>query len=350
MDNTTTTAIAEYSPTAAALADLALRMANVVYDVSTPKGLAAAKADRAEVRNLRVALEKKRVEIKGPALKRCQEIDTEAKRITAELLKYETPPDDAIKAEERRIEAERLAAVKREEDRVKDISARIQSIRDAVSTAARLRTSAEIVRILADIEGRYIDAELYAEFKETATLAKRESVAELERIRDEMMARENEAEQLRKDREEFERKRAEQEAKDKAARDAENERLRGEREKFEAEQAEVRKKERERQAAIDAENERVAAEQRAEQERIAGERRELEARQQAERDAQAERDRKAEAQRVADEQEAERQHIANYRPSFDEIVAIVAANYKRTPDVVRTWIVEAKQPKQRAAA
>lgn len=407
MNDKTTTAIAEYSPTAAALAELATRMANVVYDVSTPKGLAAAKADRAEVRDLRVALEKKRVEIKAPALKRCQEIDTEAKRITAELLKYETPPDDAIKAEERRIEAERQKLIEREQQRVADITGRIEDMRGAVNGALRAKTSAEVVRILADVQKVVIDLDHFAESLDAAKVAKSESVAEIERIRDEVVAREAEAEQLRKDREVLDRQRAEQEARDKADREK--------RDIEQAEAAELGKMRMEeimsmgyqvmiatggrlgvreggtRQCIVETleetrnwsvtqskfgpltemamnartraceqisavlvqfdqrvDNERIAAEQRAAQKVIDDQRRELEARQQAERDAQAKREREAAEDLARMERDAEAQRVANYRPSFDEIVAIVAANYGRTPDVVRTWIREAKAERKAA--
>lgn len=345
------TAIAEYSPTAAALADIATRMAKVVYDVSTPAGLAAARKDRAEVRDLRVALEKKRVEIKAPALKRCNEIDTEARRITAELLKYETPPDDAIKAEERRIEAERKALVEREEARVNAITGRIEDMRGAVNGALRARTSVEVLRILADVQKVAVDESQFAEFKDTAALVQRESVAELERLRDELVARETEAERLRKDREEFDRLRAEQEAKDQA----ERARLHAAREAMELENrnerdrlAEENRKVAEAQRIV---NERIAAEQAAAQKVIDDARRELEARQQAERDAQAERERvarEAEERRVTTELEqrrrdealAEAQRLANYRPSFDEIVLVLADHYKRDVAIVRQWIAE----------
>jgi colicin import membrane protein len=338
------TAIAEYSPTAAALADIATRMAKVVYDVSSPAGLAAARKDRAEVRDLRVALEKKRVEIKAPALKRCNEIDTEARRITAELLKYETPPDDAIKAEERRIEAERKALVEREEARVNAITGRIEDMRGAVNGALRARTSVEVLRILADVQKVAVDDSQFAEFKDTAALVQRESLAELERIRDDLIARETEAERLRKDREAFDRQRAEQEAKDKVERERVAAEQKEARDKFEAEQATARESARK-------ENERIAAGQAAAQEIIDAQRRELEARQQAERDAQAERERvarEAEERRVATELEqrrrdealAEAQRLANYRPSFDEIVLVLADHYKRDVAIVRQWIAE----------
>jgi len=74
--------IAEYSKTEAGLAELRSRLANVAYDVTTVKGLAIAKADRAEVRGLRTGLEAMRKSIKAPALAHCKLIDAEAKRIT----------------------------------------------------------------------------------------------------------------------------------------------------------------------------------------------------------------------------------------------------------------------------
>lgn len=94
------TSIAEYSKTAVALAELRERYKGVIFDVTTREGMQTAIKGRAELRSYRVALEKTRVEIKAPALKRAQEIDSEARRITAELLALETPIDDQIKADE----------------------------------------------------------------------------------------------------------------------------------------------------------------------------------------------------------------------------------------------------------
>ncbi len=85
VSNTTEYQITEYNETAAAIAILRNKY-GTVFDVSTPKGLNAAREARAEVRSYRVSLEKLRVEIKAPALERTRLIDAEAKRITAELL------------------------------------------------------------------------------------------------------------------------------------------------------------------------------------------------------------------------------------------------------------------------
>ena len=78
-----TTEIVEYSKTEAALADLAQRYKGVIFDVATLPGMMTARKGRAEIRGYRVALEKTRIEIKAPALKRTQQIDSEARRITA---------------------------------------------------------------------------------------------------------------------------------------------------------------------------------------------------------------------------------------------------------------------------
>lgn len=135
MDNEKTagsnlTPIAEYSETAMVMADLRSRHEGVVYDVATPKQMKLAKEARAEIRGYRVALEKTRVEIKAPALERCRQIDSEAKRLTAELVALEEPIDVQIKAEEARAEAERLAKLEAERLRVEAIQQKIQQIRD----------------------------------------------------------------------------------------------------------------------------------------------------------------------------------------------------------------------------
>ena len=77
-----TTTIQEYSATESALADLAQRFKGVVYDVTTKQGMEDAKKGRAELRTYRTDLEKMRKEIKAPALLRCNQIDSEAKRFT----------------------------------------------------------------------------------------------------------------------------------------------------------------------------------------------------------------------------------------------------------------------------
>lgn len=390
------TAITRMDKLSEGLKDLQQRFGGVVFDVKTSKGMAEAKSARREVAAPRIEVEKVRKEAKAPILELGRKLDAEAKRITEAIDKIEAPIAQQITAEENRIEAERQAKVRREEQRVADIQGRINDMRSAVNGALRARTAGEVARILADVEKVVIDEELFAEFKDTAGLAKRESVEEITRIRDEIIAREKreaeaaaEAEKVRKDREDFERHRAEQEAADRARRAREDEirerlaelhgcqtltassgsalisehiedlqKLPVSQEIFgaqlqqaidakhqgiarlkvlldaavahEFEQAQLAEK----QEAQRKENARIAAEQAAAQKKIDDDRRELETRQQAERDAQAQRDREA-------QEEREVQARLNFKPSFEDIVEVVANHWNRDKVTVRAWVADA---------
>ncbi|OFW58415.1 MAG: hypothetical protein A2Y75_01520 [Candidatus Solincola sediminis] len=125
--------IQEYSKTEAALSILRGKYAGVVYDVASLDGMKTAKEARAELRGYRVELERVRKDIKAPALKRCTEIDTEAKRITRELSALEDPIDSAIKSEEGRVDREKrerkLAEERASSERVERERASIDAIR-----------------------------------------------------------------------------------------------------------------------------------------------------------------------------------------------------------------------------
>lgn len=187
------TEIAEYNQTKAGLIELRSRLENVSYDVTTTKGMAIAKADRAEVRTLRTSLEAKRKEIKAPALAHCKLIDDEAKRITAELLKLETPIDEQIKARELVIEAERAAREVAEKARIMAITERIAGIRQYVELAASCRTS-ERIQLLQDKLAELV-LEGFEEFQEEAELAHKQTGAKVEELLTAKL--EQEAEQAR---------------------------------------------------------------------------------------------------------------------------------------------------------
>jgi colicin import membrane protein len=96
--------IIEYNATEAALSELRGFYKHAVYDVSTKDGMDGAKAARNELRSYRTSLDKVRKEIKEPALRRCQMIDSEAKRITAELSALEDPIAAQITEQERKVQ------------------------------------------------------------------------------------------------------------------------------------------------------------------------------------------------------------------------------------------------------
>jgi hypothetical protein len=150
-----TTQITEYSQTAAALEELRGRYAGVVYQVTTTKGLRAAKKGRAELRDLRVRLEKTRVQVKAPYLKQIRLIDGEAKSITRELIALEQPIDEQIKAEEARKEEARRA---REEARLQALREQLERER-AELERQRAEAHAKIESELAEARARLQDLE-----------------------------------------------------------------------------------------------------------------------------------------------------------------------------------------------
>ena len=283
------TKIAEYSPTAAALAELRQRFGNIAFDLTTTKGDKEARAARLELIRLRTSLEAKRKELKAPALERSRLIDDEAKRITGAILELETPIDQQIKAAEQKKEAERQAKVEAERQRVAAIQERIWGLKQFAVAAAGL-SSAKIAAMQETLADEPIDAG-FAEFKDEAAAAKAASTKAMGDLHAAALAAEAEAQRLAVERAELARLRAEQ---------AERERI--ERERMAAEQA------------------RIAAEQRAESERL-----ESLAREQRQRLA-------AEEAAAREQREAADRAAAAHRAEQDRIAAEARAAEQRRLD------------------
>jgi hypothetical protein len=271
----TLTPIAEYTKTAVALATLRERYGKLVVDATTKDGMAQLIKARAEIRTYRLDLEKLRVEIKEEPLKRCRDIDSEAKRITSELASLEDPIHAQIKAEEARKQREMEEREAKEAKRVADIHEAIADV-GAMPTSMVGKASAEIADAIERLRSHVIPA---AEFQPVADEAKRKAIAMLEQLHAGAKAQEDaailrqrleaeEAERVARERAELERRRVEQDERDReeAARiAAETRRLAEERAKAEAE-------ERARRAKIEsderASREKIEAEQRAARLRI----------------------------------------------------------------------------------
>lgn len=319
-----TTEIQEYTETEAGLAKLREKYSAVVFDVTKPKEMVAAKEARAELRTLRVALEKKRVEIKLPALQRCRLIDDEAKRITAELSKLEDPIDETIKAEEGRKEAERIESARLAELAARELRTKLDAIR--ARPLQVIGKPAEAIRAAVE-ETRALTVDGFPEHLQAeATQVRDEAVARLVDMHTERVAADVEAGRLAAERAELERLRQQQEtervererisaearqrdeAERKAARDKQDVELRAQRE----EQERVLAADRKRMADEETERQRVAG---LERERLDNERRELdrqrEATAQAERDRIAAERRQIEADRAEAERKARESAIAN---------------------------------------
>jgi hypothetical protein len=311
------TKIAEYSPTAAALAELRQRFGNIAFDLTTTKGDKEARAARLELVRLRTSLEAKRKELKAPALERSRLIDDEAKRITSAILELETPIDQQIQAAEQKREAERQAKIEAERQRVATLRARIEQI-TSVALRAVGKPAAEVEAKIKLLVGITIGAD-FAEFKAEAEAAHADTLAKLRDMLAAAEAAEAEAARLAAERAELERLRAEQTERERIERErmaAEQARIaaeqRAEAERLEALAQQQRERLAAEEAAARAEREaadKAAAAERAEQDRIAREAREAEQRRLDEQAAALRQQQEAEAaeQRRRDEEaQAER--------------------------------------------
>jgi IgA-specific serine endopeptidase len=274
------TALTEFDKITAGLADLAERFpADLVYDVSTTKGMKEAIAHRAAWREPRILVEKLRKTAKAPVLALGKDIDARAAWITEQLEAGETPVDEQIKAEEARKEAEKQARINAE-------FGRVQAIQDAISeigmdaVVASRGQSTNIRSALFNIKNQALDPLVFQEMMPQAEAARAAAVAKLEVALSAALHNEAEAAKVAAERAELEELRkaaAAQRAKDEAAA---AEAARVERERLAVEQAAQRAE----QARLDAEAaaarkaaDAAAAAERAEADRIAREAREAEA-------------------------------------------------------------------------
>jgi colicin import membrane protein len=256
---TSLTTVNEYATTAVVIADLRSRHAGVVYDVAESKQMKLAKEARAEIRGYRTGLEKTRKEIKAPALEHCRLIDSEAQRLTAELVALEEPIDVQIKAEESRAEVEKLEKFEAERIRVEAIQQRIDSIRNVPASLVG-KPSVIITGQLAKLEAEVLDEDEFAEHYQAARDALELSISRVKQMYTDQLAHEAEQKQIAADRAELERMRLENVRLSREAADAETSR------RAEADGlAQV-----ERENAAEADRLRIAAEnvKYAEQERI----------------------------------------------------------------------------------
>lgn len=292
------------------LAAMRDRFVGRLYDVATAPGMTLAKADRAEVREVRFEVERARKAGKAPLLALGKWADQTAARITAEILKIEAPIDTVVKAEEKRIDDEKQARIDAEVLRVQTIQDRIAEIRNAPAEVAAL-CSDDIVAKLADIEAKIMDSS-FAEFEQEAVKAKYTTIASLRGLHAAAAARELEAERVAAERVELAKLRAAQEERDRA-----------DRERRAAEEKTLTD-------ARNLETVRLATEQRLERERIAAEDRRIA-------DERAELVRQTEQLRVANLPPA---RAATKQPGSEQIISAVAESFGVTDATARRWIKE----------
>jgi colicin import membrane protein len=270
----------QYNVPDARIAELKAKYSGLtIMSVTDKKGYDLVHSARMEVKELRLAVEKKRVELKAYSLEYGRKVDAEAGRIKKLL----EPLEESLEAEEERIDAEK------------------EAIRAAAQNAVHHPYN------IGDLAA--MPATAFALVLATATEA--HELREKERLAAEAALAEKRAEEERLAREQAEAKAA--------AEKAERERLAAERAKLDAEQAEFRRQQEEFQA------QRRAQEQADRDKRIAEEaaaRAKAEAeRQAAEEAARKEREAK-EAAEAATQAEARRQAAAAARPDADKLLGL----------------------------
>ncbi|WP_431484170.1 hypothetical protein [Pseudomonas solani] len=164
-----TVEVAEYSATAAALAALREKYF-VLPDANTDEGYNFIKSGIKELTGLRTKLEDARKREKAPYLQAGQIIDTEAKRITAELVQLEDPMKAAKKEVDDRVERER-------QERVARLQVKVDAIK-AMPGAVRGKSSAEISEMI-DRCGEIDTTHDYFDLTKEATAAQQVALDEL---------------------------------------------------------------------------------------------------------------------------------------------------------------------------
>lgn len=253
-------AVAEYRPFYAQLAELEQKNATLVFDYESPKGNKEARSHINTLRLTKGALERTRKAAKEESLRIGRAIDAEAKEINARIEAMITVHQSAIDEIEQR-----------EKQRIADLAERLANLRSAGAAAS---SAAELAGEIAALEPVVI-GEDWQEFKPQALEAKDAVLRDLrlrhaERVEHE--AREAELARLRAEAAERERlereaaivRAAEERARAEAARAAQEAEARAAAEREAAARRELELK----LQAENAERRRVEAEQRAEQERI----------------------------------------------------------------------------------
>ena len=184
--------VVQYSATEAALSDLRTKYAGVVFDLTTTKGDKEARAARLELVTLRTSLEKKRKEFKAPALDFGKKIDSEAERISKEIVALESHIDLQIKADEKR-----RADEKAERDRIE--AARVQCLRDKIEQIRACLTRCEgitaerIATGIALVEKLDVSEAVFLELAPEAASTKEQTLAAMRKLHTSTLEREFEA-------------------------------------------------------------------------------------------------------------------------------------------------------------
>lgn len=161
---------------------LAERYRAVAFDLKTPKGLAAMKAARHDLReNGRFAVQRATAEFKSQANAAKRAVDELADRLVGIVRPREDEFTAAIDAREAEIEAEKAEKARIEAERVATLTAKVATIRGYVQRAAGA-SAEKIAAGIAAIEAWTFPAETWQEFAPQAAAARDETLEALRRM------------------------------------------------------------------------------------------------------------------------------------------------------------------------
>src|SRR5574337_536009 len=276
-----------------ALVDLVKESASLVQ-IKDKSGYQQAHSARMRLKGTRVEIQKRAKDAREDAQAFSKAVIAEEKRLIALVEPEEDRLQGLQDVWDAAREAEKQARIQAEEARVAKHRANIDAIRDTALHAATMGTDG-IQGLIVEIEQHDVSEAVFEEFATGARVVRDDTLATLRQLHTAALPREAEAARLRAEREERERLRAEQEriaaeerAKVAAAQQAERDRIAAERAERERLEAEERARVAEAQRI---EAERLAEERRKfeEEQRLVREKRAAEAKARAEREAEAER-------------------------------------------------------------
>lgn len=200
-----TVEVTEYNTTNAALAQLREKYLTIP-DANTDEGYAFIKGGIKELTSLRTALEEARKREKAPYLQAGQIIDAEAKRITEELVKLETPMKTAKKEVDDRLERER-------QERIARLQAKVYAIQE-MPYQVRGKSSSEIADMI-DRCGEIDTAHDFYDLTKEAQAAQQNAMNELTQMLTDRLAfeaNERQRQELERQQAEMQRQMDEQQA------------------------------------------------------------------------------------------------------------------------------------------
>jgi len=275
-------------------------------DMNEPEQYAMVRDGERDLKALRLAVEKRRKDLKAASIDYGRKVDSKAKEIIAPMEVVEKQLNNLRTAFDTRAEVARREEAEKEQRRIDDIAARIAGIRNCAGAMLQQPCSIIAAKIK---EYEQNDLSIFAEFAEDAELVLRESVVSLRELLGMKQAKEQ-AEQNEKARLE--------------AQLAEDERRKVEQEEVRKQQAETQRLLNAQQAEIEAAKRRLAQEEEERQRKIAEENRQKEV------EKEAERQRELKAKREVAEKEQEEKRIAAEKERIVAIVEEVTVSFLET--------------------